>query len=203
MNKLLYLLILLLFTGCDGIFGTREPEPPNDDVSRSLWQQPTSPEIVLENLKNAFLERNEENYLRSLTDSTSSERVFLYIPDREAAAENPGTFEGWGLNEERAYINLLFSETSLPGGVLSLLEFSRFEEPSIPSDSALFEEVYELELEHTLENVPTKMRGIAKFRMARNSDGSWSIYRWEDLTFSSDDDTLDLPTWSELKARVQ
>ena len=203
MNKLLYLFVLLLLTGCDAIFGTREPEDPNDDVSRSLWQQPTSPGIVLLNLKNAFLERNEENYLRSLVDSTSSGRVYLYIPDQEAAVNNPGTFAGWGLNEERVYINLLFSETSLPEGALASLEFTRFEEPSIPSDSALFEEVYELELEHTLENVPTKMMGIAKFRMARSSDGSWSIYRWEDLTFSSDDDTLDLPTWSELKARVQ
>ena len=203
MNKLLCLFILLLLIGCDAIFGTREPEVPKDDVSRSLWQQPTSPEIVLVNLKNAFIERNEENYLRSLVDSTRSDRVFAYIPDTETAVNNPGTFVGWGINEERVYINLLFSETSLPAGVISSLEFTRFEEPSIPSDSALFEEIYELELEHTLENVPTKMRGIAKFRMARGSDGSWSIYRWEDLTFSSDDDTLNLPTWSELKARVQ
>ncbi len=203
MNKLICLFILLLFTGCDAIFGTREPESPNDDISRSLWQQPTSPGIVLENLKNAFTERNEENYLRSLSESTSSNRLFVYIPDQGTAVKFPGIFEGWGLSEERAYINLLFSETSLPGGVLSSLEFTRFEEPSIPSDSALFEEVYELELEHTLENVPTKMRGIAKFRMARSSDGSWSIYRWEDLTFSSEDDTLDSSTWSELKARAQ
>lgn len=202
MNKLLYLLILILLTGCDAIFGTREPESPNDDVNRSLWQQPTSPGIVLLNLKNAFLERNEENYLRSLADSTNSEREFLFIPSQEAAVNNPGAFIGWGLNEERVYINFLFSESSLPNGVKSSLEFTRFEEPSIPSDSALFEEIYELELEHTLENVPTKMMGIAKFRMARSSDGNWSIYRWEDLTFSSDD-TLNLSTWSELKARVQ
>ncbi len=203
MNKFLGLLILLLLTGCDAIFGTREPEDPKDDISRSLWQQPTSPGIVLVNLKNAFLERNEENYLRSLADSTSSERVFLYIPSQEAAISNPGAFEGWGLNEERIYINLLFSETTLPEGVLSSLEFTRFEEPSIPSDSALFEEIYDLDLEHTLENVPTKMTGIAKFRMARSSDGSWSIYRWEDIAFSSESDTSNLPTWSELKARVQ
>lgn len=193
----------MLLTGCDAIFGTREPEPPKDDISRSLWLQPTSPGIVLVNLKNAFIERNEENYLRSLTDPTMSERAFVYIPSQEAAISNPGAFEGWGLNEERVYITLLFSETSLPKGVLSSLEFTRFEEPSIPSDSALFEEIYELELEHTLENVPTKMMGIAKFRMARSSDGSWSIYRWEDITFSGESDTLNLVTWSELKARVQ
>ena len=203
MNKFLCLLLPLLFIGCDSIFSTREPELPKDDVARSLWQQPTSPGIVLENLKNAFLERNEENYLRSLTDSTSSNRVFVYIPDQGSAAKFPGIFNGWGLNEERVYINLLFSESSLPVGVLSSLEFTRFEEPSIPSDSALFEEIYELDLEHTLKNVPTKMMGIAKFRMARSSDGSWSIYRWEDITFSSESDTLNLPTWSELKARVQ
>ena len=203
MNKLLCLFIPLLLTGCDAIFGTREPEVPKDDVSRSLWQQPTSPGIVLENLQNAFLQRNEENYLRSLTDSTISTRVFVYIPNQETAVNNPGRFEGWGLNEEMVHINLLFSEASLPDGVLSSLEFTRFEEPSIPSDSALFEEIYDLELEHTLENVPTKMRGIAKFRMARGSDGNWSIYRWEDLTFSGDNDTLKLPTWSELKARAQ
>ncbi len=203
MKKIFCLLIPLLLTGCDAIFGTREPEEPDENISRSLWQQPTSPGIVLENLKNAFSERNEENYLRSLADSTSSEREFLFIPSKEAAVNNPGAFQGWGLNEERVYINLLFSESSLPEGVISSLEFTSFEEPSIPSDSALFEEIYELELEHTLENVPPKMMGIAKFRMARSDDGNWSIYRWEDLAFSNDNDTLDLPTWSELKARVQ
>ncbi len=201
MNKIPYFLILLLLTGCESIFGTREPEEPNDDVARSLWQQPTSPGIVLENLSISFLERNEENYVRCLTDSSSSERAFIYLPDQETTINFPGLFSAWGLEQERLYIKLLFSDASLPTGALSDLTFSSFEEPSIPSDTAMFEEIYDLQLEHELENVPKRVRGIARLRMARDFSGNWSIYRWEDQTYSTDD-TLDLPTWSELRARA-
>ena len=203
MKKYLLLILSILFFGCDSLFGTREAEDPNENVVRSLWQQPTSPDIVLENMSNAFLERNAENYMRCLTDSSSSERVFIYIPDQETAINNPGAFDNWTLEDERRYINLLFSESSLPSGALALLGFEEFEEPSIPSDTATFEEVYDLDINHRLENVPTRMKGIARLRMANDFDGNWSIYRWEDLTFSSEDDTLKLPTWSEMKARAQ
>ena len=203
MNKHLLLILSILFFGCDSLFGTREAEDPKENVGRSLWQQPTSPDIVLENMSNAFLERNSENYMQSLTDSSHSERVFVYIPDQETAINNPGTFDNWTLEDERRYINLLFSESSLPTGALALLEFEEFVEPSIPSDTATFEEVYDLDINHQLENVPTRMKGIARLRMAKDFSGNWSIYRWEDLTFGSQNDTLKLPTWSEMKARAQ
>jgi len=203
MNYFLLAVMFLLFSGCDSIFGTREAEDPNDDVSRSLWQQPTTPEIVLINMSNAFLERNSENYMRCLTDPSTSGRNFLYIPDQETAISNPGSFAEWGLDEERLYINFIFSKSSLPTGALSRLVFTTFVPPSIPSDTALFDEVYDLQIEHELINVPTNMRGISRLRMSEDSNGNWSIYRWDDLTFSSETDTLDLPTWSEMKARAQ
>ena len=203
MKYFLFAAVLLLFSGCDSLFGTRDAEDPNDDVVRSLWQQPTTPEIVLVNMSNAFLERNSENYMRCLTDPSVSGRDFLYIPDQETAISNPGSFTEWGLDEERLYINFIFAKSSIPDGALSRLVFTSFEEPSIPSDTALFDEVYDLQIEHELINVPTNMRGISRIRMSEDSNGNWSIYRWEDLTFSGEPDTLDLPTWSEMKARAQ
>ena len=203
MKKYLLLILSILFFGCDSLFGTREAEDPDENVGRSLWQQPTSPDIVLENMSNAFLERNADNYMRCLTDSSNSERDFVYFPDQETAINNPGAFSSWTLEDERRYINLIFSESSLPSGALALLGFEEFEEPSIPSDTATFEEIYDLDIMHRLENVPTRMKGIAKLRMAKDFSGNWSIYRWEDLTFGSEDDTLKLPTWSEMKARAQ
>ena len=195
--------MLFLFSGCESLFGTRDAEDPNEDVSRSLWQQPTTPEIVLVNMSNAFLERNSENYMRCLTDPSTSGRNFLYIPDQETAIMNPGLFTEWGLSEERLYINFIFSKSSLPDGALSRLVFTSFEEPSIPSDTSLFEEVYDLQIEHELINTPTNMRGIMRIRMSEDSNGNWSIYRWEDLTFSSESDTLESNTWSIMKARAQ
>jgi len=203
MNYFLFAVMLLLFAGCDSVFGTRDAEDPNEDVSRSLWQQPTTPEIVLVNMSNAFLERNSENYMRSLTDPAKSGRNFVYIPDQETAISNPGSFTEWGLSEERLYINFIFSKSSLPSGALSRLVFTSFEEPSIPSDTAIFEEIYDLQIEHELINIPKKMGGIARLRLSEDSNGNWSIYRWEDLTFSSESDTVDLPTWSVIKARAQ
>jgi len=195
--------MLLLFSGCESLFGTRDAEDPNEDVSRSLWQQPTTPEIVLVNMSNAFLERNSENYMRCLTDPSTSGRNFLYIPDQVTATSNPGSFTDWGLSEERLYINFIFSNSSLPDGALSRLVFTSFEEPSIPSDTALFEEVYDLKIEHELINVPTDMKGIMRIRMSEDSNGNWSIYRWEDLIFSSESDTSESNTWSKMKARTQ
>ncbi len=120
--------------------------------------------------------------MRSLTDPSTSGRNFLYIPDQETAISNPGSFSEWGLSEERLYINFLFSKSSLPDGALSRLAFTSFEEPSIPSDTALFEEVYDLQVEHELINVPIKMRGIARLRLSEDSNGNWSIYgEWQTL----------------------
>ena len=76
------------------------------------------------------------------------------MPDQETAISNPGSFTEWGLSEERLYIDFIFSELSLPSGALSRLVFTSFEEPSIPSFTALFEEVYDLQIEHELINVP-------------------------------------------------
>ena len=163
MNYFLFAVMFLLFSGCDSIFGTRDAEDPKDDVARSLWLQPTTPEIVLVNMSNAFLERNSDNYMRCLTDPSTSGRNFLYIPDQETAISNPGSFTEWGLEEERLYINFIFSKSSLPDGALSRLVFTPFEPPSIPSDTALFDEVYDLQIEHELINVPTNMSGISSY----------------------------------------
>ena len=191
----------LLILSCGDLLSTREAENPDDDASRSLWVQPTSPEILLQNLSSAFRERNVENYMRTLTDSSTSGRTFVFLPDQESEISNPGVFDTWGLDEERRYITLIFSG-DISEASASLM-FEHFTEPAIPADTAEFEEIYDLDINLNLENVPQKMAGIAQFRMARDQGGNWSIYFWKDLTYVVGDNTTPLPTWSELKARAR
>lgn len=161
------------------------------DTDRSSWQQPTSPEIVLENLKNAIRERNVENYIRSLVDTLKSQRRFVFVPDPEVLKNNPAVFENWSLEKEREYVTRLLA--SLPSDSVIQLTFMDVTQPVI-SDSSIFDEKYVFIVNHTLQNIPRRTSGRAIFYLEENTDGNWSIYRWEDIRMENQ------PTWSEIKA---
>ncbi len=182
---------VLLIAGCTNPFQTREPNPP--ESGRLSWIPPRRPEIVLENLKNAILEQNVENYLRCLSDSSRNARPFQFIADPQVASENPGTFETWTLDDERAYFSQLrafLPDDSLHFLTLEPVQFTQY------ADSAFFVQNYILTVRHTQQKqgVPGQVSGQARFWMGIDPFGDWSIYRWEDRSLG------DRPTWSVLKA---
>ena len=183
--------MISLMYACTNPFQTREPNPP--ESGRLSWVPPRRPEIVLENLKNAILEQNVENYLRCLSDPTRNVLPFRFIADPQVAAENPGTFEFWTRDDERAYFSQL--RAFLPDDSLHFLslvpvQFTQY------ADSALFVQNYTLTVRHTQQRqgVPGQVAGQARFWMGMDQFGDWSIYRWEDRSLG------DQPTWSVLKA---
>ena len=193
------ILFCLSILACDTLFGTREPEPPPLSGSRSGWQQPTASDIVLGNLKNAFAERNIENYAQSFVDSTLSGRVFRFEPDVEVMGSQPGLFDAWSIADERQYLQQLFDPEALPPDSTSVLTFEKFQEPELWPDSATYVERYDLQIAHKLPSVPRRVVGRVLFRMGRDINGNWSIHYWRDSAGGSAETTL--PTWSELKAR--
>lgn len=176
---------------CTNPFSTRDPEVPNRGAS--TWIPPQSADIVLVNLRNAVLQKNVENYLRSLVDSTRSARRFRFEPDQSAAVGNPGVFAYWDVDKERFYLSQLFAV--LPDDSLRTLDFALLSS-NVSADTAEFTETYELEIHHTQQSqgLPVVVRGQATFWLSSDALGNWAVYRWAD--FGTGDD----PTWSDLKA---
>lgn len=187
-------LLLIFSQGCENPFTTREPEPPEQTTSTFI--SPSSPDLVFINLQLAFSERNAENYIRSLVDTTRSDRAFEFIPDQGVAAAQPGTFLNWNLEEERRYLVQLLQSTPRDSAFsLLFTEENRIED----AQTATFTQNYAIVARHSIEssNIPKEYRGQSRFLLERNETGDWAIYRWEDFTNGTD------PPWSELKAFFQ
>ncbi len=191
-NPLILLKFFIPFIlACTNPFSTREPEQP--DAGGVQFIPPRTPEVVLQNLKNAVLEQNIENYLRNLSDPARNPRDFAFIPDQSVATENPGVFDTWARENERFYFSQL--RAFVPNDSLRLLTF-RNVQTTISADSAVFIENYTLRVHHTRQSqeIPALFAGQARFFMNTDNIGDWSIHRWEDLPSDSGQ------SWSRLKA---
>lgn len=193
-KKAFLLLIIVIFPhlSCTNPFTTREPEDP--ESTRQSWVQPRDPENVLDNLRNAVIEQNTENYLRSLSDTSKSLPPFRFIPEPTIAAENPGFFEFWTRDNERLYFNTLKELT--PNDSLHVLTFQDKRINSLGVDSTLVIANYVLRINHIQQNdgVPAETRGEARFTMYKDTFGDWSVVRWEDRAVE------EKPVWTLLKA---
>ena len=191
--KSFFLFVLFVsLTRCENPFATRQPEPPV--TSQSNWIQPTSPNYVLINLKNAMQEKNKSNYLRCLADTSVSSKQFLFTPDPAVAVTNPGLFTRWGKDDEANYLNQLYSY--LPKDSLLTVSFDRLKETTF-QDSVILLQNYNLAMQDICQDdiCMKAMQGQAEFRLVRTADDLWYIYRWSDVS------TSDSLTWSDLKAR--
>ncbi len=187
-------LYLALSSACANPFSTRTPEEP--DANPSSFITPTTPDIVFVNLQLAIREGNVENYMRSFVDTTRSQNRFAFVPDRGVAANHPGVFSFWQLDDERRYVTKLFQAT--PGDSLRSLQFveqSRTESVS----TASFTQNYVLVFRHRrqADGLPVEYRGQAIFRLEKSQTGDWAIFHWEDFANERD------PSWTELKALFQ
>lgn len=181
-------IVFLLFQSC-GLFDTRSVEPPT--VSRSTFEQPTTPNIVLTNLNYSIVEKNLDNYMRCLVDTNFSPRRYKYYPDAVSQVSYP-VFLTWNLNSEKAYYSNLISFTN-PEASSNL--FSNNITYNTFIDSAIVDFDYILIFNHSRQTVPVQTKGKLRFIMGTDSRGLWSIHSWYDF-INGDNDT----TWSVLKA---
>ena len=172
---------------CD-LFHTRDPQSPSQ--SRSGFLPPTSPDIVLENLKNSVSERNTDNYIKCFSDTAFSTRRFAFLPTQEAQTKYIGVFRDWDLNSERDYFENLRSRTPTDASS-SLFLTGGFQ--SILSDSALYYADYLLNFQHNAAGIPQQAKGHLQFFLAPDRNQYWSVYRWIDAKVGND------LSWSELK----
>ena len=189
MKLLVLISFALVLNGCD-IFNTRSAEPPNQP--RSSYQQPVTPDILISNLVSSLEDKNVENYLACLSDSSFTHRVFVFSPSSAALSQFPSLSDNWGRKNEEQYFNNMISKVS--DNVQITLSLSNVSISPL-GDSLIYSASYSLSVPNNDANIPNNYQGDLKFSMIRDSRATWSIYNWQDTKSS------DLPSWSELKGR--
>jgi len=192
-KKKIYIIAIffVLHIGCDNPFSTRTPEEPVSN--QSSWIQPTSPNYVLANLRNAIAEKNITNYMRCLADTSNSILNFRFEAEPAVANANPGLFNFWNKDQEFNFLNQLFA--FLPDDSTSAVSFQQVKENTF-QDSVFLLQDYSLVIKYKCEqDCIHEMKGQVEFRLMRNNEDLWSIYKWND--YSTGDDL----SWSALKAR--
>ncbi len=189
------LLLFLLLSGCE-LFTPRESEPPLNTSDPYAWKPPTTPEIVLENLSNAFPAHKINYHLDVLGHDSESSMSFSFLPDQGVASSQPGVFDAWGYIEEENFMSKLFQFLSEEG--LQNLEW-QIEQLSPIEDRYEIIAGYQLTLSYqdNLAPLPNQIKGQATLTLNQNSDLLYEISLWQDLK----SDTL--PCWSDLKTLVQ
>ena len=174
---------------------TRTPEEPTGN--RGTYEPPTSPQIVIENFRNAVIEKNTQNFMLCLADPTRSRATYVFEPSAEVGARFQAIFQSWSLNRERqAFISLI---ARLPTDVSLGLEFTNGSVAFSSPDSLVWVGEYRLSTKLDLAGVPNVLTGTMVLSIQPEASGLWSIARWGDAKRATD--TLE-STWSILKAQL-
>lgn len=183
---------LLFVVGCT----TRTPESPTG--TRGTFEPPTSPAIVLANLRNAVTERNTENLMLCLADPTTrSTYTYRFEPSAEVRARYQTLFDAWSLNSERqAFLSLI---ARLPPEGRPTLDITTASIAFSSPDSTIYVADYVLTANHGVASVPTTLSGTMSLSITPERSGQWSISTWRDARRQSD--TVEA-TWSLLKAAL-
>lgn len=189
MKKLVFIIASLFISGCD-LFTTRDAEPPQKP--RSDYQTAFTPEILISNLINSLKDKDIENYLSSLSDSSFTDKIFSFFPSSEALSQFPALGDNWSKKNESQYLNNL--KVKIPDELPITLILSN-SSSSVHGDSITFVASYSLNVPLNETTIPTNYQGELIFELVRDSRFVWSIYFWRDIKRS------DSPSWSELKGR--
>jgi hypothetical protein len=185
---LIQVLCILFFSGCE-LFTTRDPELP--DQGRSNFQIATEPEIVIENLKNSFFDKNVQNYVACFIDSSFSSRRFLFQPSGEVISQYQFLAEGWDVSDEQRYFSSVIASIN-PDFPLTLT-FGN-ESYSRTGDTVVYSATYFINLPIN-QPESDNYQGNLRFNLVNDSRSIWSIYFWQDIKLP------DLQSWSELKGK--
>lgn len=191
--KILFVLPFLSFgfLSCDDLLGLREPEPP-DRPSESHWTPPTMPILVVENLKQSFVHREFETYMKCLSDSNSYDLpAFRFKPSAVSSIKYPGKFDTWDRTDEQIWFQSLLA--ACPSDSLLRVTITE-DEPFVETlDTVEYQFSYTVDVHHTRQGLPKRYEGKGIFKMIRDARNYWYIYFWEDISTGA-------PDWTDLKA---
>ena len=193
MYKLFIILILvvLVFSSCD-LFDPRVPEDPSN--AGVVWQDPTSPDIVVENIQSA-LNGKSLLYLDCFDES------FVFYADTNDINDYAAyIFSDWTKTVENNTVSSLFAVVPQDSTIQANFVIDpAHQDPAAPVDSAVIYREYSIsvpESQHSGTGTPAV--GLAELHMIENVDGLWSVSEWHDLRHQ--DESLGWVTWAVAKA---
>ena len=182
--KILLITILLTLAGCD-IFQVRDPEEPSE--TKSSYRVPVEPKDVIQNLINAFNDKNSKDYKKNFSKGLPLvNRDFFFAPSGNVLSSFP---TDWYVDEEFQYFNNLITRS--PQDIPITLSFTD-EVYDISADSSIYSAKYFLSVP-VLNSEPKVFEGSLKFTMTTDINAAWIIYFWEDIAVQG------FKSWSELK----
>lgn len=181
--KLYILPLILLIVSCD-ILQTRNPEDP--EISRNSFKPAISPEILFENLQNAFSQKNSEGYRSCFGDYVLSDNVLKFVPSSTAAASDPALLN-WDVEKEFQYFfNLVQGDNN------SVIKLDlQNEEWNTIGENRIYKYDYTITL-----SLPTDYKvyaGTSQFLIQLDNKNQWIIVEWIDIQSKGS------LTWSDLK----
>lgn len=182
----IFIAAILAVQGCN-IFATRDPASPNS--SRPNFTTPTSPAIVIANLKSAIEEKNTENYMLCLDTAQ-----FKFAASAQSLTTYP-ILSTWDISKERqAFVNLVLKMDISSLAHLTLAN----EKPDLqPPVSATLESDYSLSFYYSASTTASIYSGKLRFTFLQSNDGKWAISNWSD-----DGTNSGTKTWSDLKGEL-
>jgi len=187
-RRVVFIIAIALFvTSCaKNPFSTRESEPPT--AAAGTFITPTTPQIVLENLRLCYSELVIGNFVQSL----DSNFVFSYDFLQGAQADS-----GWGFKQELNLTEKMFNDFSATKSERSLRVtfIAQPGQPDIILDStATLVRSYTVIVADSSGRVSSSYQGVVRFEMIESTSNFWAIRSWSDLHSN-----LDIPSWAELK----
>jgi len=182
--KIFFFILVFGLTACD-LFTVRDPESPTD--TKSSYRVPFEPAGVIDNLKNAFKDKNSNDYKKNFsTGLPLVNRDFFFVPSANVFTSFP---TDWYVEDEFQYFNNLVTRT--PNNIPVSLSFSD-EIFDIRADSSIYSAKYFISVP-VLNSEPKIFEGSLKFSMTTDINSAWIIYFWEDIAKQG------AKSWSELK----
>ena len=182
---LVIIFVFSLFVSCS-LFDPRECEyPSNSGIS---WQDPTSPDIVIENMQSA-LNGSSVLYMDCFDDS------FVFLADTNDINEYVTyNFSNWDKLVENDTVNQLFAIVPADSTISSefLMDITN-PDPASPQDSATIFREYSIAVPSANHSFAV---GIAEIKLVEDTDGFWSIKEWIDVRHEQSS----FVTWAVMKA---
>jgi hypothetical protein len=178
--------VFALLLSCS-LFEPRTPADPSG--SGVAWQNPTSPDIVVENMVSA-LNGKSVLYLDCLDDG------FTFFADTSDINAYPTLdFSNWTKSVENLTVGQIYSAVPEDSSITAefLVDPSN-PDPPAPEDSVTIYRNYTIIIPGAQY---TPAFGIAELHMVESDDGMWSVRSWYDNRY---DQASPYKTWAVVKA---
>jgi hypothetical protein len=177
---------LLILSCAKNPFSARDSEDPFKKAGTFI--PPTSPEIVLENLKLSYQELVIGNYMQTI------DSAFIFRFDYVEGVLLDST---WGYSTEVNLTENLFNDIQLSGGLQSLdveLTPQEGQVDIVLDTAATLIRGYVVSVMDSLGNVLEKYEGVAQFEMVEGSFNYWTLLVWEDYHLDTEKQS-----WADFK----